>query len=100
MMENEVYAPWELEHGFTADNGEIAKDESTVIAKGQWLTKKQWNAHGRQIPKDAEPRKVIIARSGGHEVKLFSFDQTTANPTFGLKTFTQWKAAGRRVRKD
>lgn len=82
-MHKEIYAPFEIEHGFDL--------QDKLLSISQW--KQQF---GRYVQRDAEPRRVVIAKNGGHEVKLFDVSQTKLI----LRTYAQWLNFNRRVLSD
>ena|ERR1043165_2911428 len=81
-MQKEIYAPFEIEHGFDLQD--------------KLLSISQWKKLGRYVLGNAEPRRTVIAKNGGHEVKLFDFTQTKLT----LRTYAQWLKVNRQVLPD
>jgi hypothetical protein len=62
-------APWEVEHGFSADGTQRQSPDNHY-------SRSQWRARNRMVKvTDAEAVRVIETRTG-HKLYLFSFEQT------------------------
>jgi len=86
-MRREVYAPFEIQHGFDSDRA--LKNEPSRAGEYQirqrpaspphdtlLRSRAQWAERGRRVLSNVEPAKVLDTKNN-HQLRLFSFEQTT-----------------------